>query len=67
MIALFAIINRIEAGVLHGLDHDAGVQIANHEVPQEYHIPEPAHHQHEVQTIVKQVEVILYLENKLLI
>lgn len=62
--ALFAIIiSKIEAGVLHGLDHDAGVQIANHEVHQEYHIPEPAH-QHEVQTIVKQIEVIFYLEKK---
>lgn len=60
MIALFAVITRIEAGVLHGLDHDAGpagVQITNHEVSQEYHIPEIAH-QHELQTIVKQVEVI---------
>lgn len=67
MIALFAIINRIEAGGLLGLDHDANVRIGNHEVPQEYQIPEPAHHQHEVQTIVKQVEVIFYFENKLFI
>lgn len=64
MIALFGIITGIEAGVHLGLEHDAGVQVANHEVPQEYHISEPAH-QHEVQTIVKQFEVIFYSEKML--
>lgn len=58
------IITRIEAGVLLGLEHDAGVQVTNHEVPQEYYISEPAH-LHEVQTIVKQFEVILYSEKML--